>query len=108
MSQLDTYKQQVAMRLARHREAARQGIDMAEVLGAAFLSGATAETMPEVAGVPTDAAMALILGTAGVSLAQRDMKWLAVGFAAGFLRDKGREVAKTMPLSNILPFTSAG
>lgn len=106
MSQIETYKQQVAMKLARHREAARQGVDMAEVFAGAFASGYAAETMPEVAGVPTDAALALVLGTAGMTLAQRDMKWLAVGFAAGFLRDKGRETAKSMPLGNVLPFAA--
>ena len=99
MSQLQEYKQKMALRLHGHRETARKGVDMVEVMGGALASGYVAEQFPTVAGIPSDAALALVMGTAGMSLAQRDLQWLAVGFAAGFLRDKGREAARSMPLS---------
>lgn len=108
MSQMTEYKQKMAMALHRNREGARRMVDGLEVGGAALVSGYLVESYPEVAGVPSDAALALVALTAGFTMKQRDLMCIGLGFGAGFLRDKGRELAKEHPVGSVLPFTTTG
>lgn len=108
MSKVQELQSRMGTALARQRENARRGVDMMEVLGGSFVSGYVAEQYPEVAGVPTDAGLALVMLTAGMSMKQRDLLALGLGFGSGYMRDKGREAARSMPLGNVLPFANGG
>jgi len=99
MNKLEQVKQRTQTAIMNNRASIRRSVEGAEVLGGAFAGGYIAGQYPEIAGVPTDAALGLVMLTTGIALKQRDMTALGVGFLGGYLHNLGRELAVTNPIA---------
>lgn len=101
MSKLEMMRSKIAGQLAARREGVRRTVDLVEIGVGAYGSGFLAAQFPSgVGGVPVDAASALILGSAGWALKQRDLMSIAIGVGAGFLRAKGEEAGLRNPMTS--------
>lgn len=99
MNKLEQVKHRTQLAIMNNRAGIRRTVDAGEVLGGAFAGGYIAGQYPEVAGVPTDAALGLVMLTTGIALKQRDMTALGIGFLGGYLHNMGRELAVSNPIA---------
>jgi len=89
--QLARYKSRSLDAIRANRASVKETVHRVEAGAGSFLSGALVERMPEVMGIPTDAAAALLLLGIGIGMKQKDVTSFGLGFAYGYLRDMGRE-----------------
>lgn len=93
MSQLATYKSNALARIKSARNDAKMAIHGGEVIAGAAASGFIATKMENIGGVPTDAALGLVLLGIGYGMKQSDVSALGVGFLAGYARGWAEEQA---------------
>lgn len=102
-SKLDIVRSRAAATVERNRNKIKMGVYTGEVLLASAASGYVSEMKAEVGGVPTDAALGLLLIGGGLGMSEPHLLALGIGFAAGYMRDMGRTAAQG-GLANVLPF----
>ena len=95
LSKYEMMKARATNAVMRQRETVRTTVVAGEILLGATASGYVAETMPTVAGVPTDAALGIGFLAAGLAMSQRDLAGLGLGMLAGYARDLGRDLASS-------------
>lgn len=78
-------KTNTLQRINANRQQIRSTVDKVEILAGAALAGALAAKQPDIGGVPTEAALGLVLATAGMALNQRDAAAAGVGMLAYYV-----------------------
>lgn len=94
MGALEVYKQKtraLATRTAGRREV-RQAIMSAEVVGGAMLGGVMSQNVPTVMGIPSDAALGILLVGVGIGMKQNDVGALGIGLLAGAAHEYGKTI----------------
>jgi hypothetical protein len=89
MSQLAVYKSRSLAAIKENRQSVRKMVDGIEIIAGATIGGFISTKMPEVGGVPTDAAAGLVLVGVGFGMKQPDVTALGVGMLAGYAHQFG-------------------
>lgn len=98
MSKFEMMRARATNAVMAQRKTVRDVVTAGEVLGGAFAGGYLAQSVPTVAGVPSDAAAGIVLLTGGFALKQKDATALGLGMLAGYLHDIGAQTAQNHPI----------
>jgi RecA/RadA recombinase len=92
-SKIAKYQSKALEAVRSRRQTIRSVISTGEILLGSAAGGYVSQTMPEIAGIPSDAGIGLVLLGVGMGMSQPDMTAIGTGMLAGFAHMKGRELA---------------
>lgn len=92
MSQLAKYKSTALAKVRENRQQVRTVVSGVEVIVGAGVGGFLSAKMPEVGGIPTDAAAGLVLIGVGYGMKQADVTALGLGMLAGYAHNFGANI----------------
>jgi hypothetical protein len=94
-SKIAKYQSKALEAVRSRRQTVRNVISTGEILLGAAAGGYVSETMRDIAGIPSDAGIGLVLLGVGMGMSQPDMTALGTGMLAGFAHQKGRDLASS-------------
>lgn len=89
------YQSRALEAVRQRRDTVRSVVSTGEIILGAGVGGYATEMMPEIAGIPTDAAFGLVLLGVGMGMSQRDLTAFGTGMLAGWAHTKGRALASS-------------
>lgn len=87
------YQSRALEAVRQRRDTVRSVVSTGEIILGAGVGGYAVEMMPDIAGIPTDAGLGILLLGVGMGMSQRDLTAIGTGMLAGWAHTKGRALA---------------